>query len=175
MTPPKVGSAAGITLLWLTSRGVRSDAMSVFTIPFHSSAAKVMATTAITATSPASPMEPTRSHFRFIVFSLPPAVFAFLPRCRNYGYLAASPALDNGAGSGNVQRFDYHPGWKILACTSIRNLHPARPLALDDNFTVAFAQLDLTAVAASAVDLLGNGGRALCASADLALRNVSTP
>src|SRR5271165_355448 len=44
MVPPKVDSGAGITVLWLTSRVATSDAMSVFTMPFHSPAATANAT-----------------------------------------------------------------------------------------------------------------------------------
>ena len=54
----------------------------------------------------------------------------------------------------------------------IRNLHPALALTLDDDLAVPRAQFDLPHVAASAVDLLGNGRCGLSTRPRSALRDV---
>jgi hypothetical protein len=61
-----------------------------------------------------------------------------------------------------------------LLVTSVGNLQTARALALDDNFAVKRAQLDLPNVTVSDVGLLGDQRRSLEAATRFALRNVLT-
>jgi hypothetical protein len=57
--------------------------------------------------------------------------------------------------------------------SSVANLKPACPLALDDDFAMRRAQFDLANVSAGAVNLRGDHGRALQTSASFALRDVA--
>jgi len=61
----------------------------------------------------------------------------------------------------------------LLFGLSIADLQPASTFTLDDDFAVTQAQFDLANVAARAVNLLGDHGRALRASARFALRDVA--
>jgi hypothetical protein len=60
-----------------------------------------------------------------------------------------------------------------LFVASVANLKSPSPLALDDDMAVLQAQLDLTDVTASGIDLFRDQSRALQAAASFALRDVA--
>jgi len=66
-------------------------------------------------------------------------------------------------------------GFILLLSPPIGNLKPAASFTFDDALAVPVAQLDLANMVAGDVNLLRDGGCALCAAAYLATRNVPYP